>query len=685
MSKLKKRIKMKVLFTLALVVGLSCSVIAQVDRTKIPEPGPAPEIQIGDYEMFTLENGLKVIVVENNKLPRVSFSLSLDYVPIFEGEKAGYSSITGQLLNTGTRSRTKAELDEEIDFIGASVSASSSGVYASSLTKHKEKLLDLMTDLLFNPSFPESELEKIKKQTISGLAAYKEDADQIASSVANVIRYGKDHPYGELTRVENIELISVADCKNFYHTYFKPNISYLTIVGDISIEEAKPLVKKYFSDWAKGEVPKPSYDIPQKPENPRVVFVDRPQSVQSIVLVTYPIDLKPGTPDAIPARVMNTILGGGFSSNLNQNLREDHAYTYGAGSSLSSDRLIGRFSASANVRNEVTDSTVYEILYELNRLRDNVVEEEQLQSIKNYLTGSFARSLESPQTVARFALNIERYSLPKDYYSSYLKKLNKVTVEDIQKMALKYLTPEQAYILVVGKKDDVAGPLEKISAIEYLDLYGDPIKEFSTDMDPVEIINNYLDKIGGTEQLRNVSSLKIRAEASFQGMKFMIESIKSLPDKSLSTVSIGGNIMQKRIYNQGEAKIIVQGNSVPVSDKDKLIMKNATAIFPELEYEKNGCILEIVGIKKIGEEEAFEVKVNYPDGTVIHNFYGKETGLKLMSNSESEGEVIYMDYKVTDGVLMPFRTTATTAQGYLEAEVEELELNIPIDEKLFSE
>jgi len=680
---LKTKTKMRKVYCLLIPIIFSFVASAQIDRTIVPEAGPAPVIKIGEYDLFTLENGMKVIVVENHKLPRVSFSLTLDYQSVFEGDRVGYISLAGQLLNTGTSNRTKAELDEEIDFIGASFSASATGVFASSLTKHKAKLLELMTDVLFNPSFPPEELDKLKKQTISGLAAYKENANSIASSVGDVIRYGKDHPYGEITTEETIQPITIEECKQFYETYFRPNIAYLTIVGDITKEEVEPLVNKYFSNWKQGEVSKNPYTTPQKPKNTKVVFIDRPQSVQSVVVLTYPLELKPGTEDVIPARVMNTILGGGFSSNLNQNLREEHAYTYGARSSLSNDRLIGSFSVSTSVRNEVTDSTIFEIINELNEIRDNPVDEEQLQSIKNYLTGGFARSLERPQTVARFALNIERYNLPKDYYANYLKKLNAVTVEEVQTMAKKYIHPENAYILVVGKKDEVAESLTKFGEVNYYDIYGDPEKSFTSDIDPYEVIQNYLEKIGGETLLESIKSVRIVGEADFQGMTFSVESVKATPNRSINSISLGENMMQKRIYDNGKAKVFVQGNSVPVSDKDIKAMKNSSRIFPELDFGNEGFILSIKGIKKVGSEEAYQIFVTYPDGTEISHFYGINSGLKLKTESESEGEITYSDYTDYEGVLMPSKTTANTGQGYLIATIKQVEINIPVSDDLF--
>src|SRR5690606_27228333 len=215
-----------------LIISLlfSSAAVAQINRSQLPEPGPAPEIKLGEVEDFTLDNGLKVFVVENHKLPRVAFSLVLERDPLVEGEKAGLTGFVGEMLTAGTTSRTKEQLDEEVDCIGASLSASSTSLYGSSLKKHQNKRLEPRADVLFNPVFPQAELDKLKKQALTGLAAAKDNPDAISSHLANALVYGKEHPYGEHQTEATTENITVEDVKNYYNTYFKPNIAYLAIV-----------------------------------------------------------------------------------------------------------------------------------------------------------------------------------------------------------------------------------------------------------------------------------------------------------------------------------------------------------------------------------------------------------------------------------------------------------------------
>ena len=442
-------------FVLMLILITASLSLAQLDRSKLPQAGPAPEVKIGNAESFVLSNGLKVYVVENHKLPSIAFSLVVDIDPIVEGKNAGYISTAGQLLRTGTKNRSKDKLDEEIDFLGADLATSATSIYASGLSKHADKIMAIVSDIILNPEFKQEELEKIRKQTLSGLAYQKDDPDAISGRVRSAIMFGKEHPYGEMETEETVNSITLEMCNKYFETYFRPNVSYLAIVGDITKAKAKSMVEKYLSKWAKKDVPQNTFPTPKAPIVNKVNLVDRANSVQSVVSVCYPVELKIGSDDAMKATVANLILGGNSTARLFMNLREAKAYTYGAYSSLNSDKLIGSFSASTKVRNTVTDSAVTEIMKEMKKIRNEKVTDKELEDAKNYIAGNFIRGLEQPSTVANFAINIARYNLPKDYYKNYLKNLNTVTVEDVQAIAKKYIKPNNAYIVVVGSGEEV--------------------------------------------------------------------------------------------------------------------------------------------------------------------------------------------------------------------------------------
>jgi zinc protease len=664
---------------------------AQIDRTSAPEPAPAPKINIAEPYTFELKNGLKVYVVENHKLPRVAFRLLLDREPVLEEDKVGYVGMAGDLLRSGTTTRTKAELDKDIDFIGASLSTSSVGIYASSLTKHQDKLVELMTDVLFNPSFPEEELEKMKKQALSGLAASKDDPSAIASNVSGALVFGKDHPYGEFTTEASIENITLEDCKAYYNTYFKPNIAHLAIVGDIKPKDAKKLVKKAFGEWESGDVPAPTYEMPAQPEETYVALVDREASVQSVVEVTYPVELKPGASDVIKARVLNQILGGGFSSRLMQNLREDKAFTYGARSSLSSDKLVGYFSASANVRNEVTDSAVYEFMYELDKIVKEGVTQDELDAAKASIAGSFARSLESPQTVASFAINTAIYNLPADYYNNYLKSLESVTVADVKAMAQKYIKPNNAHILVVGKGSDVAKGLKQFGEVKYFDRQGEEYDPKDNAKVPEgvtaeTVIADYIKAIGGEEKLKSIENMSLTYEASIQGQTIRIVSKKN-NKASLRDTQVMGMSMSKQIYDGTNIKASARGQEMPIPEDAKKDLPVDAKIFPELYYNELGVETTLKGMGEADGKSAYKVEVVMPSGSSSIEYFDTETGLKLKSETTQETPQGAMtvstgigSYKEVEGVKIPAELNINQGMPF-KAELKEAKVNtdLPAD------
>jgi len=685
---------MKKLFFIILL--LSLSIQAQVDRSKKPEAGPAPEIKIAEYESFTLENGLQVFVVENHKLPKVSFSLILDRDPIIEGDNAGYISLTGQLLRRGTKNRTKDEIDEQVDFIGASLSTSATGVFASSLTKHKEKIIDLMADVIINSEFKQEELDKLKLQTKSALAQAKEDPDAVAGNVFQTLIYGKDHPYGEVETEETIESISLDICADYYKKYFRPNIAYLAVVGDINKNEAEELVKKYLASWEKSEVPNFEYKKPRQPIVNKVALVDRPASVQSVISIGYPVDLPKGSDDVIKASVLNTILGGSFTSRLNHNLREDKGYTYGIGSSLSSDELVGRFITSTTVRNEVTDSAITEILKEMKNIVKEKVTDEELQSTKNYITGSFARSLESPQTVATFALNTARYKLAKDYYKNYLKNLNSVSIEDIQNTAKKYIKPNNSYILVVSNADQVAEGLKQFSAsdkITYYDNYGNEIipesKKIPDGINAENIIEKYIEAIGGRDKVENINSKIQKMSGKSGALELTVTVMQKNPNKFKQKLE--SNIFtQTTMYDGENGKRIQMGQEFILEGKDLEDVKMQAVLNPYLDYNKYGIKTELGGIENINGKDNYKLILTLPNDEKWIHYFDIESGLMTRFSTTvnaPQGSFVqnidYSDYRDVHGIKFPFKIFQQTGPRAIEMEVHSIEINKDIDDKEF--
>lgn len=667
-------------------------------RSNAPAPGPARNIEIGSYETFKLDNGLQVIVVENNKLPRVSFRLFVDAPPQMEKEYAGAVSMAGQLLKTGTKSKSKGEIDESIDYLGSSLNTNSRGMFGASLSKHADALLTIMSDVLMNPSFPEAEFEKLKNQTMSGLASSKDDPDAISNNVAQVLRYGKNHPYGEVVTETTVEQITLDKCKDYYNTYFKPNISYLVVVGDISVTEARGMAVKHFGKW-KGTYTgvKPAFPMNTKPMGTQVDFVNKTGAVQSVIKVTNAIDLKPGAPDAMKAQVMNTMLGSFFNSRLMQNLREDKAYTYGAYSSLRPDKLVGNFSAGASVRNEVTDSAIVEFMSELTRIVEEDVTEDELQFVKNAMNGDFAISLEKPETIARFALNTARYNLPKDYYANYLSNLSKVTIADVRAMAKKYMNPENTNILVVGSKDEVADKLTKFSKdgeVTFLDYLGNPIEAptatIPEGLTAQNVLDTYIEKSGGAKKWKKVKTSSSTYKGSVQGMTVFLKSNAEGQDKMSIIVEANMMKLQEVIMNgdKGIEKGMQGSRELDAKEVKEGLMSGG--IIAEMFYDKNGVKTELKSIEKINGTDAYLIESTLPTGKVIKDYYAVESGLKVRNISTQDtpqGEITstvdMSDYVDKGGFMVPSKLKVAAGPQVIKFELKEASFNGKIDAALF--
>ncbi|GAB6282235.1 MAG: hypothetical protein STSR0008_09790 [Ignavibacterium sp.] len=667
---------------------------SQVDRSKQPKAEPAPTIKIAEYQSFELKNGLKVFVIENHKLPVVSFNLVIDRDPILEKENAGYIEAAGLLLKTGTTKRTKAQIDEEIDFIGASLSTSSSGIYGNSLKKHFEKLMEITSDIILNANFKKEELDKIKQQMKSSILASKDSPGYISNVVSKKIYYGESHPYSESETEKTIDNITLDLCNSYYKTFFKPNITYLSIVGDINLKEAKLLVEKYLSEWKIGEVPKYQYEKPQLPLVTKVALIDRPTSIQSTIRIGYPVDFSLNSSDYFQANLMNTILGGG-TFRLFNNLREKHGFTYGAYSVLAHDKLIGRFAAYADVRNEVTDSAITEIIYEMERLKNEAVPDSEIQMAKNYLTGNFALSLENSQTIANFAINTTRYNLPKDFYSNYLKNLNSVTAEGIKQAAEKYILPNNAYILVVGKASDIEDKIKNfsVSKLEYYDVDGNKIdpslSQIPADVTADKVIENYVTAIGGIENLKKIQDITISMNAEVQGLPIKIVIYQKAPNKFLQELNFAGQEM-KTLFDGEKGYSIMGPNSQELQADQLDLLKAESNLDFFIDLKQYNVKTKIVGLEKINDKDAYKIEFTFPSGATTIMYFDKETGFKvrdMRSLNTPQGTMNittdYDNYQEVSGVKYPFKLIQDVGIARFDMSVSDLNVNTGLSDNLF--
>ena len=662
-----KIFKFSNLLTIAMLL-FAVNINAQVDRTKAPKAGPAPIVKVGQPATFILPNGLKVYVVQNNKLPKVSASLSLDIDPIVEGEKAGYTSLAGSLMGEGTKTKTKDVLDEEVDFLGADLSTSATSASVNALSNNFNKAFALMADVVLNPAFSAEELEKIRKRTISGLQTQKDDPNSIMTRVSSRLMYGAKHPYGEFNTEASIAKITLADVKKYYNTFWKPNVAYLVFVGDITPANAQKLATQYFGKWQKGIVPKYNYEMPKVPAKPIVAIVDRASSVQSVIHLVAPVQLKPGSPDAIATSVMNNILGESGTARLFDNLREKHGFTYGAYSSIQTDKLVGSFRATASVRNEKTDSSIQEFLYEFKRIKKEAVGVDELTTVKNYLNGGFARSLESPNTIARFALNVARYNLPKDYYQNYLSNLAAVNIGAVQQMANKYVMPNNLYIVIVGNAKEVAKGLEKYGEVKYFDADGNEVKAptskaVDASVTGESIIKKYINAVGGDAAIAAIKDVDMSGSAKIEGapMDFAVSQKYILPTHFEMNMAAGPMTIFSQSVKSGVYAKSQQGQSTPVEDDEKEELDEEASFVNEIYYQKNNYSYTVKGIESVDGKDAYAVEIKSAKGRVFTNYYDAETGLKIKNSHLEDGGpqgkmnmyTTYSNYKIFNGIQIP--------------------------------
>ncbi len=671
---------------------------AQVDRTHRPEATEARTPQLGQPEVFVLDNGLKVFVVKDSKLPRVSMSLVFNMGPIYEGDKAGFVEMGGELMRAGTTSKTKAELDEEVDFMGASLSVSMGSVYASSLSKYNEDIMAIMADVVMNPAFNAEEFAKIKTKMLSSVESSKDEPSSINRQVYGALIYGKDNPFGEFITEETVNKATAEDCKNLYNTYWKPNIAYLAIVGDIKPKAAKKLAEKYFGNWAQGEVTKYKLESLNNSQPTHVALINRDASVQSVVRIGNRIVLHPGDADIAAMSVANEILGGGMNGRLFRNLREDKAFTYGAYSGYGTSEYVSSFSASAEVRNEVTDSAIAEFLLEINKIRTEDVSENELRLAKSALSGSFGRSLENASTIANFAINIDRYNLPEDYYQNYLTRLQAVTIEDVKRVTNKYMEYNNLLICVTGKASEV-GNLAQFGEVQYYDMYANkttaPMMPVPEGVTVISVIDNYITAIGGKEALAKITSLEMDMEISMAQMPQPLK-MKMAQDLTKSyyfmELTMGSMSLEKTTYDGKVGKKTSQGQTVVLEGEELEGVKDQAAnAFDELNYFNEGYTVTLVGLKTSDNQKVYVVDITDASGIKETSYYSVETGLKVMTMASQEtpqGSMSIVDkiteYKEFNGIKVPAKFTKTMGPQELNFELVKFEANKKFDKNLLN-
>ena len=457
-----------------------------VDRSKLPKAGPDPTFSLPPVERRRLSNGLEVLVVQHRELPVVNVNLVVKMGAAGDpAGQAGLATLTADMLDEGTKSRSALDISDQLAFIGSSLSTGagwdSSTVEMTTLTRHLDRALDIFSDVIVNPAFPEKELARLRNARQAAFKQRRDDPNSIANMVYASLLYGREHPYGHPLTGDDQSLKNIGDdeVRKFYETFYRPNNASLIVVGDVTADQIVPKLERALSKWEKAHVP--AVDVtaaPVKRDRTTVYIVDRPGSAQSVINVGQ-VGVPRSNPDFFPLLVMNTMLGGQFTSRINLNLREDKGYTYGARSSFDFRRGSGPFTATAPVFTGVTKESVQEILKELRGIRgERPVTPEELEFSKQAIIRGFPRSFETPGQIAGRLETVVTYGLPDDYFNTYIQKVQAVTLDDIKRVSSRYLDPSRLAIVVVGDRQAIEAGLRSLEdvgdTVTFLDVEGRP-------------------------------------------------------------------------------------------------------------------------------------------------------------------------------------------------------------------
>ena len=658
---------------------------AQIDRSKAPEAGPAPVVEFGDFEKFTLDNGLRVILVEDHDRPLVSVAINFIVDPYMQGDKTGESEFFGELWSKGTASRTAEQINNEVDFLGASFRTSSSSIGFTTLTKYTDKMMEILSDVLYNPTFPQEEMDKMQDQYLGLLQMSQSQPSSIISNIQTATVYPEGHSYSDIMTEATVKNITVDDCRAYYDKYIIPNSAIMIITGDMKLKEAKALCSKYLASWEAGEVI--TFDDPavNRPEGIEVVFSPKDGAVQSTIRMMAPITLTRDSEDLMALQIANGIYGGGgFDAKLFRNLRETHGWTYGAYSSVRPDEVSATFYAFGDVNANATDSSFVQMRQELQNMMDGDYTEDDLKKFKTMYAGDFSRSLESSDQIASYAYNIERYGLPADYYATYLQRLDALTLDDIRAVVAKYFDPDNMYWFCVGDPSVIPAlaAYDSDGVVVELDFEGKPIerKAVAEGVTVESVLDSYLEAIGGRAFVEGINDMTENVEMNVMGMSMTTTTKRIIDQKCFSiTQTMGGNPISNIVLRDGKIKVSAGGMEQEITDPAQVEAMSDIYPFPEILGAEQGYVFTLEGIENVDGSDAYKVRQE-KGGMASYNFYDVATGLKVKSIASAQGqtqEVVYADYQQTPyGILYPMVQKTTLPQvGVVEAKVTEVTIN----------
>lgn len=439
------------------------------DRSQPPRLAPPPSLTLPTARSATLPNGLTLRVVEMHEVPLVQFRLLIAGGGRADGDDAGLATFTANMLDEGAGTRDALAIAAEAEFLGASLGTSANWDYTIVTLRGPKRsmgrALDLMADVVLRPTFAAAEVSRQRDLRLAGILQQRDNPGVVANLLFNDITFPDGHPYHRSLTGDSAStaLLDSAMVRGFYARTMLPGRATLLITGDITLAEAQREVEHRFGGWKSSgaAAPAPAAPAAELPQRTGLYLVDKPGAAQSVIVIGHP-GVARTHPDYFALEVMNTILGGSFSSRLNTNLRETKGYTYGARSGFQYLPLPGPFTASSSVRTNVTDSSLVEFFKELNDIRDRAVDPDELERAKNYLALGLPGEFETTSQMAGKLSELLTFGLPMSYYEEYVRKILGVTTADVQRVARTYLQPDRSTIVVVGDLTKIRPGIEAL-------------------------------------------------------------------------------------------------------------------------------------------------------------------------------------------------------------------------------
>ena len=670
---------------------------------------PVPEKRV-------LSNGMTLYLLEDHELPLFNINGLIQTGNIYDpADKVGLASICAGVMRTGgTMSREPDMLNEALESMAASVEVGMSREYGtvnlSTLAEDIEKGLEIFADVLRNPAFREEKLELRKQQAVEGIRRRNDNPIQLAWRNFSALLYGTDHPFGWYSEIEGIESITVEDLKAFHAKYYQPDNMMLAITGDFDIETLIPQLEKVFAGWESTEIAFPDVPTVDATLEPSVnyIFKDLPQSV--MLIGHFGIKRTPDFPDYFALRVMNDILGeGGFTSRLMREVREKHGLAYMVGSIMQTTYYTnpGEWFAYSQTRTDKTAEAISLIIDVVKGLRDTPVPEAELQRTKDSLINSFVFGFESSSQIAFQQMMLAYRDFAPDFLETFTDNIAKVTAEDVQAVAQKYLHPDALTIVAVGNKESFDRPLDEFGEVSEIEIEqpapppAEPMPETSeADMAKAkEILAAAVEAHGGLEKLQAVKNIVIEAQASANTpagpMQIEGKSYYVYPDK----------FRQDMKMPQGEMAYVFDGTAgfamtpmgvqpippqVANSFKDAVFRENVWLL---TNLSQNEIPIQYAGTEDVQGKQTHVLAVQQPSGEMLKVFISDETYyiVKISYREMSQGmtanrEMFMDDYRDVDGIKVPYHIVQNVdGQPFSEHRVTGVTLNAELDETLFQE